>query len=258
LSALRRPAAALLALLALASAARAQTATPEPPPKSTAHLGSPVADALDKFDFGDYEGVVAQLRPLVEHGASELPTRADRIEALRAYGIACALTGRQTAAEGAFLLLLREEPATHLDAALVPPDAVAFFEQVRARYRQQLVAVYRRSQPRYYWFLNLLPPVGQFQNRERKKGFALGGIELALLGSSVISYALLASWEGHDHTFAGHADSAAPLRTVNIVSFSLLLGSVSYGIVDGLVVGRRRQRQEREEIARLGFAAPQR
>ena len=85
--------------------------------------------ARDEFDFGKYEEVVAGLRPLVEalELARELPEKADRLEALRVYGIACTLTGRRTAAEGAFLLLLREEPSTQLDPALVRPEAVAFF-----------------------------------------------------------------------------------------------------------------------------------
>src|ERR1700748_3592077 len=98
----------LLALAAMTLPARAQEVAPEPAHLS--HAESPIADALERFDFGDYEGVVTRLRPIVENGARELPLQVDRIEALRIYGIACTLTDRKTAAEGAFLLLLREEP----------------------------------------------------------------------------------------------------------------------------------------------------
>jgi hypothetical protein len=239
--------------LALASIASADEPPAPGPSAPSAHLGSPIAEALDKFDFGDYEGVVALLRPIVDNGARALPTRADRIEALRVYGIACTLTDRLAAAEGSFLLLLREEPATRLDPALVRPEAVVFLEQVRARHREELLAVYRRSHPRSYWFLNLLPPVGQFQNRQRGKGFTIGALELVLLTSSVTTYSLLAEWQGGDHTFSHHESAYEPLRVVNILSFSLLVGTVSYGILDGFIVGHRLERQERDEVARLGY-----
>jgi hypothetical protein len=229
---------------------------PSPARASEAHPGSPIAEALDKFDFGDYEGVVGLLRPLVDNGATELPVRADRLEALRVYGIACALTDRRVAAEGAFLLLLREEPTTSLDPALVRPDAVAFFDDVRRRHQEELLAVYRRTRPRYYWFLNLIPTVGQFQNRERAKGFILGAFDLGLLTTTVVSYELLSSWEGADRTFAHHGRDYDSMRVVNYVSFGLLLGSISYGIIDGFVIGQRRQRQERDGEAKLGLWGP--
>ena len=55
-----------------------------------------------------------RLRPLVEalELARELPEKTDRLEALRVYGIVFTLTCLRTAAEGFFLLLLREEPST--------------------------------------------------------------------------------------------------------------------------------------------------
>src|ERR1700749_4421122 len=138
-----------IALLALALPARAQEAAPEP--AHVSHAQSPIADAIERFDFGDYEAVGTRLGPIVENGGRELPLQVDRIEALRVYGIACTLTDRKTAAEGAFLLLLREEPKTQLDARLVRPEAVAFFDEVRSRHREELLAVYRRTVPRYNW-----------------------------------------------------------------------------------------------------------
>lgn len=218
-----------------------------------AHAGSPIAEALDEFDFGDYEGVVARLRPLVDRGARELHERADRIEALRVYGIACTLTDRKAAAEGAFLLLLREEPSTRLDPALVRPEAVAFFDQVRARHRAELLAAYRRTRPRYHWWLNLVPTAGQFQNRQLAKGFAIGGTELALLAGNLVTGVLLDRWQGDQHTFPEHRDAFGPLRAVNIASFAALLAVTVYGIVDGFVVGARRQERERQIEARIGF-----
>jgi hypothetical protein len=211
--------------------------------------------ARDEFDFGKYEEVVAGLRPLVEalELARELPEKADRLEALRVYGIACTLTGRRTAAEGAFLLLLREEPSTQLDPALVRPEAVAFFAEVRARHRAELLAAYRKNRRPYYWALDLIPLAGQLQNRQWKKAIVFGAVELALLATNITTGALLNHYEQQDHTFGTHSGAFEPLRDVNWISFGLLLGVTTGGIIDAFVVGARRKARDREAEARLGF-----
>jgi hypothetical protein len=226
---------------------------PAPEPARLSHAESPIADALERFDFGDYEGVVARLRPIVENGARELPLEVDRIEALRVYGIACTLTDRKTAAEGAFLLLLREEPKMRLEPSLVRPEAVAFFDEVRTRHRDELLAVYRRTRPRYNWALDLLPTVGQFQNHQRAKGFVLGGLELTLLGGTIVTYSLLTHFEGKDHTFAGHEGLYDSARGLNITCFTALLAVTAYGIIDAFVVGAQQRHRERDVEARLYF-----
>jgi hypothetical protein len=249
-----RPVVAALTVAALVVASTGvEAAEPAAAPAGSMHAGSPIAAALDRFDFGDYEGAITLLRPIVEHGAGELPLQVDRIEALRVYGIACTLTDRKVAAEGAFLLLLREEPSTQLDPRLVRPEAVAFFEEVRARHRDELLSVYRRGRPRYYWYLNFLPTVGQFQNRQRTKAFVFGATELTLLAGTIVTWSLLNRYEGSDHTFAGHQAIYDDLRPLNIACFTALLTVTAAGIVDGFVVGTRRDRGEREAEARLGF-----
>jgi hypothetical protein len=238
---------------AAATPAPAPSAAPTPPAPSASHADSPIAQARERFDFGDYAAVIAMLGPLVENDARDLPLQADRIEALRVYGIACVLTDRRVAAEGAFLLLLREEPSTQFDPRLVRPEAVAFFEDVRVRHRAELLAVYRKTRPRYHWFLNLIPTVGQFQNRQPTKGFVFGGVELALLGGYVTSYALLTKYGGGDHTFTGHDDVASLGKPIEYTCYILLLGVTAAGIIDGFVVGARRQRTERLTEQRLGL-----
>ncbi|HEX6837701.1 MAG TPA: hypothetical protein VF334_14065 [Polyangia bacterium] len=211
--------------------------------------------ARDEFDFGNYERVVDRLRPLVEalELSRELPEKADRLEALRVYGIACALTGRRTAAESAFLLLLREEPSTQLDPALVRPEAVAFFGEVRARHRAELLAAYRKNRRPYHWALDLIPLAGQLQNRQWKKAIVFGAIELALLATNITTGVLLSHYEGDTHSFDGHTSAFEPLRDVNWISFSLLLGVTASGIVDAFVVGAHRAERDRQAEARLGY-----
>jgi hypothetical protein len=216
-----------------------------PTPESRLHA------ALERFEFGDYAGVVAQLAALIDDGGGRALARPDRLEALRAYGIACVLVGRPTAAEGAFLLWLEADPAARLDPRLVRPEAVGVFEAVRQRERDTLIAAYKKGRGRRYAVLNLLPPAGQLQNRQYKKGYALLGVELALLGLNLTSGSLLYSWRGAADDFPGHASAARVLRPVDWVSFGALIGVVVYGIVDGFVVGHRRAREERQAEDRL-------
>jgi hypothetical protein len=209
-----------------------------------------VRQALERYELGDYEGVVQALRPLVDADAPGL-SAADRVEALRSFGIASVLTGRRVAAEGAFVLLLRADPRSELDPTLVRPEAVSFFNEVRARWRAERVAAYRKNHGRRYAILNLLPPAGQFQNRERKKGYTLLAAEVLLLATNISTGVLLNQWEGPNHLFLGHENTARALIPVNIASFAVLLSVVAYGIVDGFVMGHRLTLSEQREEKRL-------
>jgi hypothetical protein len=233
---------ALLALLPRVHADEPPLAPLVAPPASDADR---LKLALQRFEFGDYEAVVAELGALVELGAHSLE-RDDRLEALRAYGIACAMTGRPTAAEGAFGLLVDADPNLRLDPALVRPEAVSLFERVRTHKRDTLLAAYRKGRRKRYAVLNLLPPAGQMQNRQYGKGYAVLGFEIALLALDVTSGSLLYAWQGDHKDFPGHEDSARKLRPLNWVSFGALLSVVLYGVIDGFVVGHRRDVEERE------------
>jgi hypothetical protein len=253
--------AALALVLVSAGVARAQDGGA--PDGGVSDGGAPIAQspdaalrsARDEFDYGNYEAVVLRLRPMVDalELLHELPQKTDRLEALRVYGIACTLTGRKTAAEGAFLLLLREEPSTRLDPALVRPEAVAFFDEVRARHRAELLAAYRKNRRPHYWALDLIPLAGQMQNRQWKKAIVFGAIELVLLATNLTTGALLNHYEGDTHDFANHTSAYEPLRDVNWVSFGLLLGVTAGGIIDAFVVGGRRAERDRQTEARLGL-----
>src|SRR5205085_1647978 len=119
-----------------------------------------------------------KLRGLVDAG--EPRDAVDRAQALRIYGIACVLTGRQLAAKGAFLDWLALEPRARLDPTLVRPEVVDFFERLRAEHRDELVREVERRRPRTA-VLNLLPPAGQYQNGQRAKFAALLAAEIGLL-----------------------------------------------------------------------------
>jgi hypothetical protein len=106
---------ALLTLLFLGGAARGDEPT----------TATVIATAQAELQQGHYETVVALLRPIVD-GNQIGP---GWFEALRAYGIACAMTQRRASAEGAFALML-EQPAVRG----TPQPAAALFDHVRARF----------------------------------------------------------------------------------------------------------------------------
>jgi hypothetical protein len=208
----------------------AEPAAAPPSPPSV----RPLPDALAKFDAGDYEGVVASLQNLFGSHAIDA---VDRAQALRVYGIACVLTGRSLAAEAAFTEWLGLDPRARLDPSLVRPEAVAFFEQVRARHRGERERELERRRPRSA-LLNLLPPAGQLQNGQRVKFAVLLAGELALSAVSLATFVALRSSQRPDGTFPDY-DRALLLRDANWISTGLLAATVLYGVIDGFVVLRR-------------------
>ena len=217
-----------------------------PAPALVGHVARPSRQRSTSFDFGDYDGVIERLRPLVENEARAAAQQADRIEALRVYGIACVLTNRRVAAEGAFLLLLREEPTTQLDPRWCAPrrspssrrcacvTATSCSPPIARTGRATSVP---RPVPRPS--ASSEPPADQGLIR-------IGGSSWCCsVGSSSVSTGCSRAGSTSDHTFPGHTGDFKPLQVVNIISFSLLLGVTTYGIIDGFVVGARRQGRER-------------
>jgi hypothetical protein len=178
--------------------------------------------------------------------ATSAAAPADRAEAHRLVGLAHFFLGELPEAEAAFLAYLRLDLDGRLDPSQVPPEAVTFFEDVRARHAAEL----RRQRPRQrrYPLLNLLPPGGQLQNRERGKAVALGVAELSLLAVNVASYVALArACRDDDFTCAwdGTEDpgKARALRAANYLSGVALIGVYLYGVFDGFRGYRRAGRQ---------------
>ncbi len=166
--------------------------------------------AKDRFEFGAYADAAGTLRQLLAR-APELSNR-EALDAYRMLGIAEYQLGDKHAARAAFVNLLSVDPDFTLDAFLVPPPIVEFFDAVkkeheptlaplRARRRelaeqQRLADEARRRllaeealragppgkivriEQRIY-LLNWLPlGAGQFQNGERAKGAAIAAGQL--------------------------------------------------------------------------------
>jgi hypothetical protein len=187
--------------------------------------------AADAGAGGDWPHAAALLGPL-DPAALD---RGDRAELHRLRGLADFFGERPAEAEAEFLADLHLELDGHLDPAVTPPEAVSFFEEVRARHAAELRAL--RPQPRRWLALNLLPPWGQFQNGQRTKGWVIAGAGAGLLAIDVGSYALLRSWcsSGDLTCDAGgaHTGAARTLRTVNLIAGGALVALYVFGVADG-------------------------
>lgn len=176
----------------------------------------------------------------------------DRAEAWRILGLALFFLDRHGEAEGAFLEYMKLDVDAHLDPALVPPEAIVFFEDVRSRHSAELRQYRPLKKVTVRAFAaNLVPPFGQIQNGHRGKAWVIGISEVLLVGAHVGSYYLLRSWcSDSDGTCkSGENDrtsTAKQVRTLNLVSGGLLIGVVTYGVIDGFLNFYRQRRQVRE------------
>ena len=197
-----------------------------------------LGEAQSYFNAGDYYKAEELAAPLTE---DESIPRADRAEAFRITGLALYFLGKREEAEARLLEFLKLEPDARLDPALVPPDGIAFFENVRAEYANELLAYRPRRKWRDNGFVGFLPVVGQWQNGEKAKSVALLTGGLLLLSTHVTSYYLLEDMcSARDDTCEDESQAAA-LKTINWVSGGLFIAVVIYGAVDSQVGYRRRK-----------------
>ena len=227
---------ALKALLVLALAAGVAAAqTPS----------DALRDANGAATAGDWSRVAALVDPLIR---GSLPP-ADPAEAYRLSGMAAFYQQRRDVAEAHFLAYLKIDLDGRLDPALYPPEVVGFFDEVRTKHQAELRA--RRPKARRYWLLNLIPPGGQIQNRERGKAWVIGGLIGAFAIGHVTTYLVLSSWctrvsgsggssvtcdEGKDRT-----GSAQALRAINLLSGVGLIAAYAFGVYDGATNYRRQE-----------------
>ena len=161
--------------------------------------------------------------------------------------------------------LRREEPrfvaglldVPRLDPSVVPPEAIAFFEDVRAR--SAVEAKPPRTTRSRIFVLNFIPAAGPFQNGHRVKGFLVGGGLVVLAATSVTTYFVLDSWCGDDHLCESSSgrDRAGSARTLQGVNIAAGIGAIAlyaYGVVDGIIYYRRKGAALRLEPTQGGGA----
>lgn len=193
---------------------------------------------------GDWAKVTAIVEPLL---GGPLST-ADRAEAHRLAGLAAYFQQRSTAADAHFFAYLSIELDGRLDPALYPPDVIAFFEAVKIRHAAELRA--KRPRSRRWLALNLLPPLGQFQNGERAKGWVVAALLGGFVAGNVASYLVLRSWcveaegsAGRSLVCDGHDGGARAATAVNVITGIGAIATYVYGVYDGVRGYRRRTRE---------------
>ena len=240
-------------------------ALPVPPaPPAPLAPGERLRLAVHALDSGNYRETVELLVPLLlgrpgEGSAFEALDRRDRAEAFRVHGLALFFLDRRDAAEAAFLRYLELDVDARLDPALVPPEAIVFFEDVRSRHAAELRKFRPKPKPRRYWALNLIPVAGQMQNHHYRKGWFIAGLGTVLAATHITTYFVLDSWcdpatrvcrSGDE----ARTDAARSLRVFNIASGTLLIGLAIYSVADGFLNYKQTDTQETTalDLAPLG------
>lgn len=233
---------ARIALFAAVAVVAAQTggAAAQPGQAGPATAAELLVAASRAADDGDWPTVIARATPVAR---DQRQRPADRALAHRLLGLAAFAQGRLDEAERELLAYLRLDLDGHLDPRLYPPETVSYFESVRSRHAAELRAL--RPRPARSALVSLLPPLGQFQNRERTKGWVIVGLGGGLLVANVGSYALLRRWcDADDGTCEvdgrSRRDTADKLLTVNRLTGYAAIALYAYGVIDGFRHHRRR------------------
>jgi hypothetical protein len=82
---------------------------------------------------------------------------------------------------------------------------------------------------------NFVPPIGQFKNGDRGRGFVLLGLEVASLATALTTRLVLGNWRQDHDEFPGHTDTARTLRTLNQVSVGVLAATWVIGVADAFL-----------------------
>jgi len=223
-----------LALTALALAIAGPVAAQPSEPVGPVERLAAAAAAAEEGAWDRVERLAAPVAGTVATG--------ERAEAHRLLGLAAYHTQRLEQAEAHFLAYLKLDLDGRLDPSLYAPELVAFFENVRATHAAELRAL--RPRPRRAALLNLLPPAGQFQNRQPVKGWILGGLGAGLLATNLTTYVVLDRWcSDGDRTCErdgrSRSSTARTLVDVNYWSGIALIGLYTYGVLDGFRHYRR-------------------
>jgi tetratricopeptide (TPR) repeat protein len=182
------------------------------------------------------------------------PADRDRAEAWRLLGLAYYYLGDETNARAAFLEYLKLDPDGALDSALVPPEAISLFNQVRNEHAAEIAARRPKRKVRSYW-LNFVPVAAQWQNGDRGTMWFIASAGAALLAANISTYVMLSRWcGGSDDTcdegepgqpgYSNHIDEARTARAINIGSGIALVGLYIYSLYDATSTYRRLERDE--------------
>jgi hypothetical protein len=181
---------------------------------ATLALASPAAEEYDRgktaFGRAEYMRAISVLRPLL-YPEIRLDSEVEVVKAHRMLGVAHLFENQPEEARREFRKLLELRPDYRFDPLMDPPRVVEFFNGVlkeeegeiaaldAARKKRDLEATTRRQREadercaaqariniRNSYAINFIPfGAGQFQNGQRRKGWAFLGVEAALAAVSI-------------------------------------------------------------------------
>jgi hypothetical protein len=211
-----------------------------------------------EFGYKNFGNAIMILNGLL-YPVVQLTSEEDIVSAREMLGLAHFYTGANAKAENEFTKLLYLRPRHRLDPFLVPPAAVAFFDQIwnepamKARLekiekeraeaakpvkkppRTLVRKIYlERDQVSRSRLLAFLPfGLGQFQNGDTVKGILLatgGGLSLS---ANIVCYSLLVALANDNGKYAeGDVDLAEGLKIGQYVSLGIFAATWIYGVID--------------------------
>jgi tetratricopeptide (TPR) repeat protein len=246
---------ALAVLLALTLSVSSAFATPS----------EDLALARKAFRAGQFQLALEKYNSLVRPRV-QLADSTDLVEAYVNLGVCRVEVGDDTGAKIEFEKALEIDPNKQLDPLIVTNKrAIELFDDTKAdirtrkdreaakkreaeekeryrKFRESLIGV--KDNP--YW-LNWVPPAGQFQNGHYAKGILLGIGELGTLGTSVGIWFYLVNKYGirSDQVPVADGPSVRRLQQIEIATGVAFMGLYVFGVIDA---HRYYQRQTRTEI----------
>jgi hypothetical protein len=228
-------------------------------------------EAERAYERGDYRRVIQLISPLL-YPKIQFSDSQRTIKAYTLLGISYVFEKNNTEAEIQFLAILSQRPGFRLDPLFYPEAAVELFEEVKRQNAEKIQNFLERERQeqegqrqadllrqkeqrrpirpmkknddevivrtiinRPYW-LNFMPlGVGQFQNGHRKKAYILMSTQLSLMAISAgTAIGVRTAYSGHPLGTEQY-NTAQALNTVQLVSASLCVASIVYGVIDALV-----------------------
>ncbi|MCA9540039.1 MAG: hypothetical protein KC620_14175 [Myxococcales bacterium] len=247
-----RLAAALFGLVLLLACPAAATPTEPTTPEQD------LRDAENSYYYGDYPRVMAKLAPLVEPDI----LLADPAAVARAYellGLAAFFLDQQADARTWFERLIRYRPDAALNPVVVPPPAVAFFDDIKAglsdeisrkrealRREQEAEEARRRqatqtqvkveTQVNSRLVAGLPFGIGQFQNGDDALGYTFLSTEVVAIGLSGFFFLAVEDLRQTDGRFArSDVARAENYQTAQLISGGIALGLMVTGIAHALL-----------------------
>ncbi len=230
------------------------------------------------YDRGEFARAVEIVRPLL-YPEMRLQTEGQIVQAHRILGVSYLFERQQADAEREFRKLLQLVPDYHFDPLLDPPEVVDFFNNVRKGYEAELADLEARRKAmeqarlrdkeecekaragptviekrvgRNSFVVNFVPfGAGQFQNGQRKKGWAflvgetvLGAVSVGAFATNLAVFGFrpqrscrydvgstACPADAIDHT---DENRSRWLTRVQVASGAMFFGAVAWGILDAI------------------------